>query len=120
MTTKDELLKTRPRQPLTARPAQPVARPAKRVGPRNTAKLNFESLCKLRAGLRMKCVDHRINRAEMDLLRELEALPPVMPKATKPPGTTDAAYNRVWDTFTARMNKALPNIDRLRGKAGLR
>ncbi len=120
MKTKDELLKSRPRQPLTARPAQPVARPAKRVGPRNTARLNFESLCKLRAGLRMKALDNRINPAEMDLLRELNTLPGTMPKASPTPGTTDAAYGRVWDTFTTRVNKALPNIDRLRGKAGLR
>lgn len=120
MTTKDELLKSHPRQPLTRRTAQPAARPAQRVGPRNTAKLNFESLCKLRDTLRVKAVDNRMTPAEMSLIQALNALPRTMPKATKTPGTTEAAYNLVWDGFTNRINAALPQIERLRNQAGLR
>ena len=113
MKTKDIMLKSR-----QTNPAPRIA--TKKPGPRNTAKLNFESLCKLRAGLRMKAVDGRISEAEMNLARELENLPPVMPNPVKTPGTTDAAYNKVWDDFTARMNKALPVIEKLRAKAGVR
>jgi hypothetical protein len=40
-----------------------------------------------------------------------------MPKATKTPGTTDAAYNKVWDDFTARMTKAAPAIAKLKTSA---
>jgi hypothetical protein len=120
MTTKDELLKSHPRQPITRRTAQPAARPAQRVGPRNTAKLNFESLCKLRDKLNVRVLDNRATPAEMSLIQALNALPRTMPKATKTPGTTEAAYNLVWDGFTNRINAALPQIQKLRNQAGLR
>lgn len=125
MTTKDILLKSRPPKPLTRRTAQPAARPAPRtapprLGPRNSAKLNFESLCKLRDGLRGKVLDNRHTPAEMKLLQALNTLPPAMPKAAKTPGTSEAAYNLVWDDFTKRVNAALPSIEKCRKEAGLR
>jgi len=101
---------TTTRHPVTtARPAAP--------GPRNKAKFDFESLLKIRAGLRVKALDHRINPDEMQLLQELNRLPVTMPKATKTPGTTDAAFNKVWDDFTARMTKAAPVIAKLKNRA---
>jgi hypothetical protein len=76
------------------------------------------SLLKLRAGLRVKALDHRITADEMHLLQELNRLPVTMPRADKSPRTTDAAHNKVWDDFTARMTKAAPVIAKLKTRAG--
>lgn len=109
--TKQRLLRTAPA-------AKPVARPTA-PAPRNKAKLDFESLVKLRTGLREKTFDRHMTREEMDLLRELNQLPASMPKATKSPGTTDTAYNKVWNTFTASVNAALPAIQKRKAAAGI-
>ncbi len=117
MTNKRPTNPTKERLLRSAQPAKPAARPSA-PGPRNKAKLDFESLVKLRAGLRGKALDHRISSNEMHLLRELENLPLTMPKATKTPGTTDVAFNKVWNDFTARMTKAAPAIAKLKTRAG--
>jgi hypothetical protein len=108
--TKERLLRS-------AHPVKSAAAHPTTPNPRNKASLDFESLLTLRAGLRVKALDCRITAEEMHLLQELNRLPVTMPKADKSPRTTDAAHNKVWDAFAARMDKVAPVIAKLKTRA---
>lgn len=97
--------------------ANNTARPSK--DPRDIAKLNFETLSKVRDKLNARTLDNRATPQHMELLQALNALPRTMPVAVRCEGTTEAAHNFVWNDFTTRINAAMPSIEKLRRQAGI-